>query len=107
MAMVNGQTINHSHQPLAIDAYRALTSNNVPAPPPSAAPMSAPFFPPKIAPRPAPAAVVPPITIAVFFQSRPDVRSTRLGAVCVTRDVVTRRGAGAGYVSNVTGRTSL
>src|SRR6185295_12132024 len=71
----------------------------VPAPPPSAAPMSAPFLPPKMAPRPAPAAVVPPMTIAVFVQSRPGARSTRLGAVRVTRDVVARRGSGAGYVS--------
>ena len=75
-------------------SYRFLTSNSVPAPPPIAAPMRAPFLPPKIAPRPAPAAVLPPITIAVFFQSRFEERTNRLGAVRGVRTtVLTRRGA--------------
>src|SRR5262245_2174239 len=56
--------------------------------------MSAPFLPPTIAPRPAPAAVDPPITIAVFVQSRPGLRSTT--RVCGTVRVTTWRAAGAG-----------
>src|SRR6185436_5991598 len=80
----------------------------VPAPPPIAAPMSAPFLPPKIAPTPAPAAVVPPITIALFFQSR---RGSALATVRVAARsrYTTRSGAGAGTVSYTagTGRTWL
>src|SRR2546423_4313200 len=72
--------------------------------------MSAPFLPPKMAPRPAAAAVVPPITIAVFVQLRPDGRSTRLDAA-LGADATTRRGAGAGaptpYGSYDAGRTVL
>ena len=48
-----------------------------------AAPINAPFRPPKMPPSPALAAVVPPMIIAVFFQSRRGARST----------VTTRRGA--------------
>src|SRR5215831_1821866 len=75
--------------------------------------MSAPLLPPKIAPMPAPAAVDPPITIAVFFQSRPGARSTRV-VVRGAGDVVTTRcGAGAaadatyGSYAACTGRTLL
>src|SRR5438128_12605314 len=45
--------------------------------------MSAPFLPPKIPPRPAPAAVDPPMTSAVFFQSRRGAPSLITGRVWV------------------------
>src|SRR5262245_25690107 len=75
--------------------------------------MSAPFLPPKIAPMPAPAAVDPPITIAVFFQSRSGARSTRVVVRGAGDVVTTRRGAGAGAGATYgsypacTGRTLL
>src|SRR5947208_16130571 len=97
---ISHQPFAISHQPSAIQRsamairYRLLTSNSVPAPPPIAAPISAPFLPPKIPPSPAPAAVDPPMTSAVFFQSRPRLPST--DEVRTDRDVVDvyRRGAG-------------